>query len=52
MTNPDKVSGNRDKEFTDGRPPILGSWNNIYLLILGVLAVLIGLFYWFSISFR
>ena len=26
-------------------PPILGSWRNVYALILGVLATLIALFY-------
>ncbi len=26
-------------------PPLLGSWRNVYLLIVGVLAALIALFY-------
>ena len=26
-------------------PPILGRWQNVYLLVLGELAVLIGVFY-------
>jgi hypothetical protein len=26
-------------------PPVLGSWRNVYLLILSVLALLIALFY-------
>lgn len=27
------------------RPPVLGSWRNVYALVLAVLAVLIALFY-------
>lgn len=26
-------------------PPLLGSWRNVYALVIGVLAVLIALFY-------
>lgn len=26
-------------------PPVLGSWRNVYALVVGVLAVLIALFY-------
>jgi len=29
----------------EAAPPILGSWRNVYLLVLAVLAVLIALFY-------
>ena len=31
--------------MSDDQPPILGSWRNIYLLVLGELGVLVGLFY-------
>jgi len=27
------------------KPPVLGSWRNVYLLVASVLFVLIGLFY-------
>jgi len=29
----------------EDRPPVLGSWRNVYLLVASVLAVLIALFY-------
>ncbi len=29
----------------DDAPPLLGSWRNIYLLVLGTLALLIALFW-------
>ncbi|WP_225411808.1 hypothetical protein [Stigmatella hybrida] len=29
----------------DDAPPLLGSWRNIYLFVLGVLALLIALFW-------
>ena len=29
----------------DEAPPVLGSWRNVYALVLAVLAVLIALFY-------
>ena len=29
----------------DEKPPVLGSWGNVYLLVAGVLFVLIALFY-------
>ena len=41
-----------DNHELPDRPPILGSWRNIYLVVLGNLAFLILLFYlitvWFS----
>lgn len=33
------------------RPPFLGSWNNIYALVLGELIVIIALFYLFTKAF-
>lgn len=36
---------NIDKE---DRPPILGSWNKLYIFVLGNLAFLIILFYFFT----
>lgn len=35
----------------DEPPPVLGSWRNLYALVLGVLIVLILLFGWFSRAF-
>jgi len=36
----------------DDRPPILGSWKRIYALVLTSQALLILLFYWFTVSYR
>lgn len=33
------------------KSPILGSWTNVYLLIIGVLVALIILFYFFTLHF-
>lgn len=33
-------------------PPLLGSWRNLYLLVLGNLAVLVLLFWLFSEVYR
>jgi hypothetical protein len=32
-------------------PPVLGSWNRIYALVIGVLAACIGLFWLFARTF-
>lgn len=31
-----------------GPPPIGGTWNRLYLIVLGELALLVVLFYWFT----
>jgi len=36
------------QNITDDKPPFLGSWNKIYLLVFGELVVLIVLFYLFT----
>ena len=36
----------------DERPPIMGSWRNIYIFILGTLLLLIGLFSLFTIAYK
>jgi hypothetical protein len=35
-----------------GRPPMLGSWRNVYLLVAGVLVALIAGFYFFTKHFQ
>ena len=40
-----------DPEFKEGAPPFLGSWRNVYLLVLGELALLILLFKLFMRAF-
>ena len=36
----------------DEPPPVLGTWPRVYLFVMCELAVVIGLFYWFTVSFR
>jgi hypothetical protein len=36
----------------DARPPILGSWRNVYLLVAGTLVALIVCFYFFTKHFQ
>ncbi len=39
------------KNMIDDKPPFLGSWNKIYLLVFGELIVLIILFFLFTKAF-
>jgi hypothetical protein len=41
MTDPKEKS---DAQL-DSRPPLLGSWRNLYLLVLGALALQVALYY-------
>lgn len=34
------------------KPPILGTWKNVYILVIGTLAALIVFFYFFTEHFR
>ena len=43
---------NSDDAVTDEKPPILGSWKKIYLVVLLNLIALIILFYFFSEAFK
>lgn len=36
----------------DGLPPFVSSWRQLYVLVIAVLALLIALFYWFTITFE
>lgn len=38
--------------MNDERPPILGSWKNLYAAVLLALAVEVALFYWFTRAFE
>jgi hypothetical protein len=38
----------KSKNIIDDKPPFLGSWNKIYLLVFGELIFLIALFYFFT----
>lgn len=39
------------KEIIEDKPPFLGSWNKIYLFVLGELVILILFFYLFAKAF-
>lgn len=50
MTTPSKSpqpagSAPSERPELDDVPPLLGSWRNIYLLVLGTLALLVALFW-------
>lgn len=32
----------------DDRPPLLGSWRNLYLMVIGTLAGLVLIFWWLT----
>ena len=42
---PEPASAPAPRPELDDAPPLLGSWRNIYLLVLGTLALLIALFW-------
>ena len=42
---PEKAMAPAPRPELDDAPPLLGSWRNIYLLVLGFLALLIALFW-------
>ena len=37
-------------DVIDDAPPLLGSWRNLYVLVIVLHFILIGLFYWFTQS--
>lgn len=39
------MTDTQDQEELDDRPPILGSWSNLYILVLVVHAIIIVLLY-------
>lgn len=40
-----------EKRIVDEPPPVLGRWPRVYAFVLGYLAVMIGVFYWFTLHF-
>ncbi len=42
---PEPGAGSAPRPELDDAPPLLGSWRNIYLFVLGTLALLIALFW-------
>jgi hypothetical protein len=49
-SNPDESGETR--AVVDEPPPFLGTWPRVYAGVLVYLAVLIGIFYWFTVAFR
>ncbi|HEY0094205.1 MAG TPA: hypothetical protein VGB96_07775 [Archangium sp.] len=46
MTKPPESAGTpKPRPELDDAPPLLGSWRNIYTLVLGTLALLVALFW-------
>jgi hypothetical protein len=41
-----------EKHVEDEPPPVLGTWGRVYAFAMFELAVVIGLFYWFTVAFR
>ncbi|MBV6426683.1 MAG: hypothetical protein KIPDCIKN_01196 [Haliscomenobacter sp.] len=42
---------NNDLSIAEERPPVLGTWNKVYLFLLVFQAILLLGFYWFMRSF-
>ena len=40
-----------EKEAPDEPPPFLGTWQRVYAAVVVYLAALIGVFYWFGVTF-
>ena len=45
------MSAGTPPEANDGRPPVGGSWRNLYVAVIGTLVVLVILFYVFTRAF-
>lgn len=46
MTDPETPQAERDA--LDDRPPLLGSWRNLYFMVIGTLATLVTIFWWLT----
>lgn len=49
---PDDPNIIEERKVIDEPPPFLGTWGNVYRFALVELAVVIAIFYWFTVSFR
>lgn len=43
---------NNNNDASESPPPVLGSWRNLYLLVLGNLALMVVVFYLFTLAYR
>lgn len=41
-----------DNRNDEPPPPVGGTWNRLYGIVLGELALLVFLFWWFTVAFR
>lgn len=41
-----------DNVGSESPPPILGSWRNLYFLVIGNLALMVMMFYLFTLAFK
>ena len=42
------MSETEDRPELDERPPLLGSWTNLYAVVIGNLALLVVVFWWIA----
>jgi hypothetical protein len=42
----------KQRAVEDEPPPFLGKWPRVYAVVIAMLALVIGLFYWFTAAFR
>jgi hypothetical protein len=47
-----KMDNSNSESIDEEKPPILGSWKTLYLVVLLNLTALIILFYFFSVAFQ
>ena len=55
MTNqetPQEEQVNIEEDENQGLPSLFKNWNQMYAFVLGELALLVGLFYWFTKAFE
>ncbi|TCL13762.1 hypothetical protein EV198_0593 [Roseivirga ehrenbergii] len=46
------MSAQTEQELRDAKPPFFKKWSGMYWLLMGTLAVLVLLFYWFTKSYE
>ena len=49
---PESSPGGAGGDGPEEAPPFLGSWRNVYLLVIGTLVLCIALFTWFTRAFQ
>jgi len=49
---PQEEQVNIEEDENQGLPSLFKNWNQMYAFVLGELALLVGLFYWFTKAFE